>query len=257
MLEQLTGLDTPRRQPKVCQLCVEVGVEQHVGRLEVAMHHPERVAMLDSGGHLRGVARRLLGRQCAPALDERVEIARLSELQDEEHVILGADHLVQPHHVRVPHRLEDADLSLDGAPIRFGGHLSPAEILDRHAGARQPVHPDLDGGVRALAKHPPEGVHSRRAADTFLRREASSDADGGGCTTAGGADGGGSGSGRAAEAQRWGCGDGWCMGGGGALVVAAEAAAAWRGKWGDISGPVSRDAMEAEAGRALGAQAEP
>ena len=81
--------------PKSVTFAVAVAVQQHVLRLDVAVHEPVRVRERERGGDLDAELERALDRQRPLAVDELLEVVAVDVLEDDELpalVLAAVDH---------------------------------------------------------------------------------------------------------------------------------------------------------------------
>ncbi|WVZ99537.1 LOW QUALITY PROTEIN: hypothetical protein U9M48_044815, partial [Paspalum notatum var. saurae] len=129
-------------EPEVGDLDVALVVDEDVLELDVAVVHPERVAVVDREHQLPKHTAR--GGLADAAASMAVDIGRAAtdQLHDDENTFLVCHHLVDAYDVWVAHPAHDLDLAHDllrrGARLRqvilvhnFDGHLLPGLHLPR------------------------------------------------------------------------------------------------------------------------------
>ena len=109
-LEHLVRRAEDRAEPKVDELDVAVGVEEHVLGLEVAVDHVGAVARVDRRHELREELHRLGLLEAAVLHDVLEELAARHVLGDQVDRVDRLDHLEQVEHLRVLHAVQDGDL---------------------------------------------------------------------------------------------------------------------------------------------------
>lgn len=91
-------------------------------------------------------------------LDIVGELSLFDVLHDQEVVLLGLDHFVQLHDVRVPHAPQDLDLAPHSHAVVVRRDFLFLEHLDRDLFLRLHVHGLLHFAERALAQVPQDHV---------------------------------------------------------------------------------------------------
>jgi hypothetical protein len=152
--EPLVGV----RQPEVHDLYAPVEVDQQVLGLEVAVHHFQRVDVLDPVQDLLEDAAGL-GLGQAFLLDDVVEQLALGDvLHHEEQLLLGLDDFVELDDVGVPDELEDVHFPRDALDVCDVHDLALLEDLDGHGLLGEGVVGQLDLAEGALAEGLAEDV---------------------------------------------------------------------------------------------------
>jgi len=169
-----------RRQPEVREIGPTRAIEQHVRRLHVAVHEPERVRGLETGRDLRqdagGARRRERSRR-----EQGVEARAVDQVHREKQPTAGVAGLVDANHVRVPDGGGEpglpaeprAELLVVGE--RGGHHLQrdlalggerPGAVHDAHAATADDAVDAVAGELRARL----EARRAHRAATRRSRR---------------------------------------------------------------------------------------
>jgi hypothetical protein len=151
-------------QPKVGQLDVAVGGQQHVFGLEVPVEDAARVAVAQRRRQLaQGAARGGLAER--PARGHALkQVSPRDQLHHHEDLVLGAHHLNQAHHVWVPHAAQDLDLAAHLVHHAGAHQVLLVQHLDGHRMPGVHVLRVLDLGVGALRRRGGAGRGGRRAA---------------------------------------------------------------------------------------------
>ena len=91
------------RDPEIEDLGVAVARHHHIGGLEIAVHDPALMRMVERGGDLRAVACHSIGSK-RPGRDRRRQRLAFDKLHDQERMAAGFIHLVELADVRVRKR---------------------------------------------------------------------------------------------------------------------------------------------------------
>ena len=150
-LEHLVRRAEDRAEPKVDELDVAVGVEEHVLGLEVAVDHVGAVARVDRRHELREELHRLGLLEAAVLHDVLEELAARHVLGDQVDRVDRLDHLEQVEHLRVLHTVQDGDLVHQPRPRVLVDDLVLLEDLHRHRLARVPLDREHHLAERAVA----------------------------------------------------------------------------------------------------------
>jgi hypothetical protein len=135
-------------------------VEEEVGGLDVAVHQPAHVRVVERGGHLPADVRGLRGRQPVVTVEHAAQAAAFEQLEDHERQLVLAP-VVDGHDVRMVQR--GRELSLGPKPPEETGVVGERgmEDLDRHAAAEADVVGDVHPATRARADRRPQAVSPR------------------------------------------------------------------------------------------------
>jgi hypothetical protein len=150
-LEHLVRRAEDRAEPKVDELDVAVGVEEHVLGLEVAVDHVGAVARVDRRHELREELHRLGLLEAAVLHDVLEELAARHVLGDQVDRVDRLDHLEQVEHLRVLHAVQDGDLVHQPRPRVLVDDLVLLQDLHRHRLARVALDREHHLAERAVA----------------------------------------------------------------------------------------------------------
>ena len=129
--------------PEVGQLHRPLGRDQHVGRLDVAVHDPRGVGRRERVGRLTHERCGLVGREGTVALDQRAEGDALDVLHDEPRLVALGHQVVDRDHVGMVEARGEARLPLRALEVgrrRAGHHADPLErdLAPEHRVATEP-----------------------------------------------------------------------------------------------------------------------
>jgi hypothetical protein len=160
---------TQRRHPEIAEVGPSIGVEEHVGGLDVAVHDPVAMRLGERGEEGIGDEVDLAGRQGAVVSDLLGQGAAREVRQHEDDVVAVVHHVEERDDVRVPELRERGRLASDalaglvhlvGAAVQqqaLAGHQAPGRV-DRqvdhtHAPAPEPaLHHVLHGRTSLRAR---------------------------------------------------------------------------------------------------------
>ena len=137
------GVVPDRGHPEVGQLAPVARLDQHVGRLDVAVHHPDHVGGLERGEHVEPDAGRPLVGERALVDHELGQAGRLDQLHDQPDRPVLLDHVVDRDHAGVVEPGRGLRLAQGPGPHPLGVLLPGQELdlLDRDL----PLQPGVDG----------------------------------------------------------------------------------------------------------------
>ena len=133
-------------------------VEEEVGRLDVAVHEPAAVRVLERRGDLAADVRGLRRREPDAGVEHPAQRAALEQLEDHERDAVVLAPVVDGHDVRVVQRRRELGLGAEPAQEARVVRKARVEDLDRDASAQPDVVRGIDAAARACTDRAEQAV---------------------------------------------------------------------------------------------------